>query len=472
MKTFNLRFLSRWIAPIGLPLTLIACGSGDHPAATTSLKAIHASSDTGAVDIRVNNAIAVSGATFKQASGFLSIPAGQTRVQVNAAGSATSAIDATVPLAANRDTTVLAIGNSAAAPGSPSALRALVIDDAGNTPAAGNVKLRVVHAAPAVPAVDIFVTAPTAALPSTATIPALAYATAAPASGSNALEVPGGSYRVRARAVGSTDIAFDSGPITLPANGDLLIAAIPNTTTASPISLLVAPKGAAVFEILDQRARVRVGHFSPDTPAVDAFLSAPGATLSAANRVATSATFPVATNYQGVEPASYVASAALAGTTSAVITLPATLNARDSVSVFAVGLLNGAGAQALQLTAFVDDLLPPAAGQAKVRVLHLAPDAPAVDLVTVGAGGAISTVAAATNNLTFPNASGGYLSLPAGAVTVAVVPTGTNTPVLPTAAGVTLNLVAGRTYTVAATGCLTPANCGGNAFAFTVLTDR
>jgi hypothetical protein len=60
----------------------------------------------------------------------------------------------------------------------------VLIDDAGTAPAAGQAKVRVVHGAPAVPNVDIFVTAPNDALPATPTIANLAFAGQAPAAGS------------------------------------------------------------------------------------------------------------------------------------------------------------------------------------------------------------------------------------------------------------------------------------------------
>jgi hypothetical protein len=480
IKDFNMSFSSR-IRPFGrwlslsalgtaIAASLIACGSSHNE--STSLRVIHASADAGPVDVRVNGAVSAAGATFKQATAFSSLSVGSTRIQVNPAGSSLSVIDATVSLNPNRDYTVLAVGSASATATSAQAIGAVVIEDSGTAPASGNVKVRVVHAAPSVPNVDIFVTAPTAVLPTAPTIANLPFRSVAPASAQSALEVPGGNYRIRARVTGSTAIAFDSGSVALPANSDLVLAAIPAVGSASPIALLVAPKGGSAFEITDERARVRVGHFSPDVPAVDAFLGAPGDALSAANRVAAGATFPNAITFAAVSPGSYVASVALANQTTAVVTTPATLAARQAASVFAIGLLNGSGASALRLQTYLDDLAPPAAGQAKVRVIHLSPDAPAVDLVTVGAGGAVATVNGATNNLSFPNASAGYLSLPAGTLSVAVVPAGATTPVLPTAAGVPLTLQAGRIYTVAATGCLTPANCGGNGFAFTVLTDN
>jgi len=81
-----------------------------------------------------------------------------------------------------------------------------------------------------------------------------------------------------------------------------------------------------------------------------------------------------------------------------------------------------------------------AAGTAAVRVAHLSPDAPAVDVWVDGA--------VALSGVSFPALSD-YLAVPAGARTIQVTVAGTTTPVLIDA---TLDLMAGTSYTVAATG--------------------
>jgi hypothetical protein len=79
-------------------------------------------------------------------------------------------------------------------------------------------------------------------------------------------------------------------------------------------------------------------------------------------------------------------SAALVNTLNGIANLSGvTLDRGKSVSVFAIGFVNGSGGQAPVMKAYVDDLTP-IAGQAKVRVIHLAPDSPPVDLVTLNGG--------------------------------------------------------------------------------------
>jgi hypothetical protein len=468
------RMMLRASAAALAALALSACGVFDDdddaappPATpTTSLRAIHASADTPAVDVFVNGGRALAGVTFGQASAFAAIPAGTTRVQVALANqpAATGPIDVSAPLAAGRDYTAIAIGSGAAG---PTRLQAVLIDDAGTAPAAGQVKLRVVHGAPAVPAVDIFVTAPGAVLPATPTIANLAFAGQAPAATQAALSVPAGSYQVRARVVGDTAIAFDSGTIQLAAGTDAVVVAVPDSgPSSSPIQLLLAPKGGSAAFVRDTRADLRVAHFSPNVPAVDVFLKAPGTANSANNRVLQNVTFPADSGYLTVASGSYLASVALAGSLAEVIGLDVALARGGSTSVFAIGLLNGAGPQQLRLAAYVDDRTP-VAGQAKVRVIHLSPDAPAVDVVTLN-GSTIS--GRVVTNLAFPNATAQPLTLPPGTYSIGVTATGQNAVV----ASQDFTLAAGQVVTIAAVGCLstTGACAGGQPFQFKVLVDR
>ena len=452
---------------------LAACGSdGGDTLPPTTLQAVHASADAPAVDVLVNGTRVASGLAFEKATAGLPVLSGPTRLQVNPAGGSTSVLDLGVVLPPARFTSAVVVGSVAAGTPPAQALAGVIVEDPGNAPAAGNVKLRVLHGAPAVPAVDIYVSAPTAALPAQPTIGGLAFKSVAPASGANALEVASGSYRIRATPAGQRGtIAFDSGAVSLPAGGDLLIVAVPAATGLSPVKLLVVARDGSSFVIGDNQAALRVGHFSPTVPAVDVFLKAPGEANSASNRVLSGVVFPQDSGFLKTAAGTYDASVALAGSLTGVLSLNgANLAKGTSTSVFAIGLLAGTGAQALQLKAFADDRAP-VAGKAKVRVIHLSPDAPAVDVVALS-GGAIA--ARVVTNLSYPNATQTSLQLDPGSYTLAVVPTGASAPILPSAAGVTATLAAGDVVTVTAVGCLASAGAcaGGAPFQFKIMSDK
>ncbi|MFN9030387.1 MAG: DUF4397 domain-containing protein [Betaproteobacteria bacterium] len=173
------------------------------------------------------------------------------------------------------------------------------------------------------------------------------------------------------------------------------------------------------------RVILRVAHFSPNVPAVDVFLKTPGAADATSNRALQNVTFPNDSGFLNVAAGRYDASVALAGSLDGVLNLNGAELARGtSTSVFAIGLLGGTGTQALQLKAFADDRTP-VAGKAKLRVIHLSPDAPAVDVVVLN-GGAIA--ARPVTNLSHSNATATALSLDPGTYTLAVVPAGASTP--------------------------------------------
>lgn len=179
-------------------------------------------------------------------------------------------------------------------------------------------------------------------------------------------------------------------------------------------------------------ARVRVIHASPDAPAVDVYVDG--------QRAISNLAFPKGIDYTPLPagPHRVQVAPAGAGVGAAVITANLTLEAGKDYTVAAIGPLAGIEAQV-----FNDDNSAPASGQAKVRVLHLSPDAPAVDIAVRGGPTLVS-------NLSFPNASS-YAQAPAGTYTVEVRPAGTQTAAL-TIPNVTLE--AGKIYDLGAAGLL------------------
>jgi hypothetical protein len=130
-----------------------------------------------------------------------------------------------------------------------------------------------VHAAPAVAAIDVYVTAPGEDL--TATAP---FARLEPRGRTESVEVPFEDRRIRFTAAGTLDVVFDSGTLRFDddtasdADGaEWLFAAIASPGVgASPMELL-ASNGAQATLTRDAAApaSLRVFHASPDAPAFD-----------------------------------------------------------------------------------------------------------------------------------------------------------------------------------------------------------
>ena len=177
-------------------------------------------------------------------------------------------------------------------------------------------------------------------------------------------------------------------------------------------------------------AMVRVVHASPDAPAVDVLVDG--------NRAITDLVFGQATSYVDLPAGGHqvVVVPAGAGADAAVIQAGLELAAGRAYTVLAVGPL----AQIEPLVLY-DDRTPPMGRLAKVRFVHTAPDAPAVDIAVVGGP-------VLFGNVSFKEASA-YLEAPAGTLDLEVRLAGTEAVVL-TVPGVTLE--AGKVYTIAAIG--------------------
>ncbi len=395
----------------------LACSSTDNPVRYAQVRVVHASPDAPAVDAYAGSVSLAKGAGFKAATAFVPVPDGTTTFTFNAAGTWTTALTASADLKGGYAYTVLAVGRLAS-------LQALVVPDDGAAPGQGNVKVRVVHAAPAAPAVDVYVTAPGASL-ATAT-PAVAGA--AFKAYSPALEVPAAAYQIRITAAGSRTPVYDSGSVTLTAGSDLVLAAVQQDLGAAPVTLLALSRDPAhpAAEIPDNRALVRAIHASPDAPAVDVLVNGQTALSGVA--------YPQASTYLPVTSGTAAVQLNLAGTATQVIGASLPLSATQAYSVFAVNRVSG-----LQLLPVADDLTPPPAGKAKLRAIHLSPDAPNVD-VWVGGAKVLTDVPF--------KAASPYLLVPAGATQVQIAVTGTTTVVLQG----TPTLADGGIYTAAAIG--------------------
>jgi hypothetical protein len=195
------------VAALAATALLLGCSDDKTgPSGTAQVRVVHGSPDAPAVDVLVDNAVVLNNVAYQAASGYLAVPEGTRNFKVNAAGTATTVINANAAVTANEYYTIIATNLLAS-------IEPLVLVDDLTDPAGGNVKVRLVHGAPNVGEVDIYVTAPGADI-NTAT-PAL---TAVPfKAASGYLEVPAGDYQVRITPTGTKTVAIDTGALTLAA---------------------------------------------------------------------------------------------------------------------------------------------------------------------------------------------------------------------------------------------------------------
>jgi len=206
---------------------LSACSSSSSDD-TASLRVVHASPDAPDVDVLLDDLLVLNDVPYAGASDYFPVIAGIRNVKVNAAATDLTVIEADLDLAGSSRTTIIASGLVGD-------IQPLVLLDRTITPAVGNSLVRVVHAAPSAPAVDVYATEPGAALedaaPVLANVPFRAF--------SDYLEVPAGTYQFRVTVAGTTDVAIDSGALLLEDGDIFTVIARDATGGGAPLSLVL-----------------------------------------------------------------------------------------------------------------------------------------------------------------------------------------------------------------------------------------
>ena len=275
-------------------------------------------------------------------------------------------------------------------------------------------ELRVAHLSPDAPAVDVWLNG-TVVLSG---VPFGAY--------SEYLEVPAGVHVVQVTPAGATE------PIVI----DATLTLLEDTAYTVAATGLLGSNDLEAIVLIDDRAPagekagVRFVHLSPDAPEVDIAVACCGGPILFAD-----ARFRESQDYIMVDGGTYDLEVRLAGTGNVALSVEGVaLVAGANYTIFATGL---AGDGTLGALLVEDASLP-----AKLRVAHLSPDAPAVDIWVNGA--------VVLDNVPY-QAISGYLAVPAGEYRIQVTPTGASEPVVIDA---TVELAINKAYTVAATGLL------------------
>lgn len=209
-------------------LGLAACGDDDGPTETTTgrVRAVHLSPDAPAVDVLLDGTEVLSGVTYLISSEYLDVPTGDRTFRVEPTGSNTAVIEATVPVGENVDYTLLAVNDV-------ENIEPLYLTDDNTAPAVGQARIRVLHGAPSVGAVDVYVTAPGAPL-GTPTLTNVPFKGA-----SGYLPVPAGRYQVRVTPTGVPGTVAINQEITAPANVVATAIAVERQGGGAPFSIAV-----------------------------------------------------------------------------------------------------------------------------------------------------------------------------------------------------------------------------------------
>ncbi|RPH96155.1 DUF4397 domain-containing protein [candidate division KSB1 bacterium] len=394
----------------------IGCSSDDDngpvapaPSGNSYVRVVHLSPDAPAVDVWVDGSRVLQNVAFRGASAYLTVSEGNHRVQISPAGASQPIVlDANVTLMKDASYTIAATGLLAN-------LQATVLTDDRAT-SSQQAKVRFVHTSPDAPAVDVAVSGGATLFSDVMFREAGVYLNVAPS-----------QYVLDVRIAGSSTLALRVPGVVAGAGGNYTIFAVglAGNGTLAALALLDAGSPAAISQ-----SELRVGHLSPDAPAVDVWVNQV--------QVLQNVPFQTLSGYLNVNAGQHWIQITPTGATEpVVIDAVVTLNPNADYTVAATGLI---GNNDLQPIVLLDDRMTDPT-QAKVRFVHTSPDAPAVD-VAVQSGPVLFA------NVDFREV-GSYLSVAAQSYDLEVRLAGTETVALPIP-GVAFEM--NRNYTVFAIG--------------------
>ncbi|WP_051207870.1 DUF4397 domain-containing protein [Saccharospirillum impatiens] len=414
-------------------LILAGCESNsddDDTTAKASLRVLHASENSPAVNVYLNDAMspAVDTLGYGSASALAEVDAGTYATDVfgilpGGADTADAVIDTELTLEADVTYTVVAVNPLAS-------ISAKVFSDDGSEQDSSKVRVQVAHLAPDAPAVDVHVTAPGATLTANTVLGTLEFT-----SGSDLLGptlVDEGSYQIRVTAQGSLDPVYDSGSLELTAGSDLFIGAIPNMSGVgeSPIALSVSDDSTSSIIFDANTAAVRAVHNASDVGEVDIFAAADDDSdtldvtdFSNGNALFADVTYPAISAYAEVGPGDYDVAVSANNTDAAISAEGVTLSSGTSYTVFAMGTAASDDTD-LELVPYVDDRRSIATA-AKIRIIHGSAATADVDLYAT-AGTDITNEDPAFADVAY-KASTGFIELAAGTYNFTVTPANSKT---------------------------------------------
>lgn len=189
--------------------------------------------DGTAVNIALNGTVVLENVKFKDFVDYIELDAGEYTVDIIPVGATDPAISAMVTLLDGDDYSALAVGNGDMQP-----LGLVVLSDNVSEPMAGNLNIRVVHAAPF--AADLDATAVSIRLADGTLVNGLEYVTYINTSGF--FEIPAATYDLKVASPDGSVNLIDPLPVDLPAGANVTVYAVGDGIN-QPLGILAFPVG-------------------------------------------------------------------------------------------------------------------------------------------------------------------------------------------------------------------------------------
>jgi hypothetical protein len=177
------------------------------------------------------------------------------------------------------------------------------------------------------------------------------------------------------------------------------------------ITILVTLTGCQAIVSSAPHAHVRIINATPDAPRLDLYQDS--------NALAFNLDFGTVTSYIQLAPGAYNITANTAGTRQVLSAAKTTFTAAGQYTV-----LIGNTSVSLQQIILADQNQPAPPGQTALRFINQATRAGAVDIYLVPAGQKINAVTPLVNGIAF-GANTGYVNVPTGTYSLAMLPAGT-----------------------------------------------
>jgi len=225
---------------------LTACGGGDTEdrldVADPAVRFVHAAPTAPAVTLYRGTTAQpdATNAPYRYASNYFDVDLGVSDWSVKTTVGDVNVGSVNIDPQRGTKYTIVALRTSATAAGTY-----LITDPYNKALTSDSTHLRLMNASYNAASVDVYMNTPGTDIATvTPSIAGTAFNTAGPATGNDAVDLPGGTYQVTITSAGTKTVLF-KGQLSFANNQDVLILTVPDTSTASGVSALVKVEGTA-----------------------------------------------------------------------------------------------------------------------------------------------------------------------------------------------------------------------------------